>query len=223
MSTLKSLEENLTFNADGVGKEVKFQVNGVEKASISSAGAFTSTSIDATKLSGALPAIDGSALTGIGYPLTSGTVTNTTSSTSKDYTSLPSWVKRITISLEGVSSNGSDAFLIQLGDAGGVEATSYINSSIRLGASIADYAATTGFRLYSDSAGFAYYGQITLTLIDSSTNTWSCSAVTGRTGSVYLFISTGSKSLSAVLDRVRLTTTGGTNTFDAGKINILYE
>ena len=65
MSTLKSLEENLTFNADGVGKEVKFQVNGVEKASISSAGAFTSTSIDATKLVGVLPAIDGSALTGL--------------------------------------------------------------------------------------------------------------------------------------------------------------
>ena len=64
MSTIKSSTEHLTLNADGAGKEIKFQANGVEKASISSAGAFTSTSIDATKLSGALPAIDGSALTG---------------------------------------------------------------------------------------------------------------------------------------------------------------
>ena len=65
MSTIKSSTEHLTLNADGAGKEIKFQANGVEKASISSAGAFTSTSIDATKLSGALPAIDGSALTAI--------------------------------------------------------------------------------------------------------------------------------------------------------------
>ena len=64
MSTIKSSTEHLTLNADGSGKDIKFQANGVEKASISSAGAFTSTSIDATKLSGALPAIDGSALTG---------------------------------------------------------------------------------------------------------------------------------------------------------------
>jgi len=65
MSTIKSSTEHLTLNADGSGKDIKFQANGVEKASISSAGAFTSTSIDATKLSGALPAIDGSALTGM--------------------------------------------------------------------------------------------------------------------------------------------------------------
>lgn len=65
MSTIKSSSEHLVLNADGVSKDIKFQANGVEKASISSTGAFTSTSIDATKLSGALPAIDGSALTNL--------------------------------------------------------------------------------------------------------------------------------------------------------------
>ena len=55
MSTIKSSSEHLTLNADGAGKEIKFQANGVEKASISSAGAFTSTSIDATKLTGTVP------------------------------------------------------------------------------------------------------------------------------------------------------------------------
>jgi hypothetical protein len=65
MSNINSSADHLTLNADGVGKDVKFNCNGVEKASISSAGAFTSTSIDATKLSGALPAIDGSALTNL--------------------------------------------------------------------------------------------------------------------------------------------------------------
>jgi hypothetical protein len=65
MSTIKSSSEHLTLNADGASKDIKFQANGVEKASISSAGAFTSTTIDATALTGALPAIDGSSLTGM--------------------------------------------------------------------------------------------------------------------------------------------------------------
>ena len=63
MSTIKSSDEHLTINADGSSKDIKFQANGVEKASISSAGLFTSATIDATKLTGNLPAINGSALT----------------------------------------------------------------------------------------------------------------------------------------------------------------
>ena len=65
MSTIKSSAENLTLNADGSGNDIKFQSNGVEKASISDAGLFTSTTIDATKLTGNLPAISGASLTGI--------------------------------------------------------------------------------------------------------------------------------------------------------------
>lgn len=65
MSTIKSSNEHLTINADGSSKDIKFQANGVEKASISSAGAFTSTTIDATKLTGTLPAISGAALTNL--------------------------------------------------------------------------------------------------------------------------------------------------------------
>ena len=66
MSTIKSSDEHLTLNADGTSKDIKFQANGVEKASISSSGAFTSTTIDATKLTGDLPAISGANLTGVG-------------------------------------------------------------------------------------------------------------------------------------------------------------
>ncbi len=64
MSTIKSSAEDLTLNADG-SNEIKFQINAVEKASISSAGLLTSTTIDATALTGNLPAIDGSSLTGL--------------------------------------------------------------------------------------------------------------------------------------------------------------
>jgi len=79
MSTLKSNNENMTINADGASSEVKFQANGVEKASISSAGAFTSTTIDATALTGNLPAISGASLTGVGKVLQVKAVVDTTS------------------------------------------------------------------------------------------------------------------------------------------------
>jgi len=80
MSTIKSSDEHLTLNADGSSKDIKFQANGVEKASISSAGAFTSTTIDATKLTGNLPAINGASLTNLPadatkLPLAGGTIT----------------------------------------------------------------------------------------------------------------------------------------------------
>ncbi len=42
MSTIKSSDEHLTLNADGSSKDIKFQANGVEKASISSAGVISS-------------------------------------------------------------------------------------------------------------------------------------------------------------------------------------
>jgi hypothetical protein len=69
MSTLKSSAEDLTLNADGSGNDIKFQINAVEKASISSAGLLTSTTIDATVLTGDLPAISGANLTGIAATL----------------------------------------------------------------------------------------------------------------------------------------------------------
>ena len=65
MSIIQSSAEHLTLNADGSSKDIKFQANGVEKASISSSGAFTSTTIDATKLTGNLPAISAASLTNI--------------------------------------------------------------------------------------------------------------------------------------------------------------
>ena len=65
MSTLKSSDDHLTLNADGSSKNILFQADGVQKASISSAGLFTSTTIDATALTGNLPAINGASLTNV--------------------------------------------------------------------------------------------------------------------------------------------------------------
>jgi hypothetical protein len=70
MSTIKSSSDHIVINADGASKDIKFQANGVQKASISSAGAFTSTTIDATVLTGDLPVISGANLTGLGGGIT---------------------------------------------------------------------------------------------------------------------------------------------------------
>ena len=55
MSSIASNAEDLILNADGGSSTVKFKIDGTEKASISSSGAFTSTTIDATKLTGTIP------------------------------------------------------------------------------------------------------------------------------------------------------------------------
>jgi len=90
MSTIKSSTDHLTLNADGASKDIKFQANGVEKASISSAGAFTSTTIDATKLTGNLPAISGASLTNLPgggkvLQVVSSSVSNSTAVASSSY------------------------------------------------------------------------------------------------------------------------------------------
>lgn len=157
-----------------------------------------------------------------GKGLTSGTAQATTSGTSKDFTGIPATAKRITVSMEGVSSGGTDFFMVQLGDSGGIESSGYLGSTSRGGTSHTNF--TTGFQIDTGANSTAIvHGAFVLTLIDSSTNTWACTCVAGLSDLAFAMISAGSKSLSGVLDRIRFTTVGGSDVFDAGKVNILYE
>jgi hypothetical protein len=153
-----------------------------------------------------------------------GTTTATTSGTSIDFTGIPSWAKRITVSLSGVSASGTSIPMVQLGDSGGVENTGYAGaSSTTSGGAIGTSAFTTGFQMaQSSAAGRNYSGTLTITLQETSTNTWVATGIFGDTGAV-LSLTAGTKALSATLDRVRLTTVNGTDTFDAGTVNITYE
>jgi len=154
--------------------------------------------------------------------ITLGTAVNTTSGTSIDYTGLPAGTKRITVSFDGVSTNGIDAILIQLGDSGGVETSGYLSAGWSSGPGTT-LTSTAGFIVRQALAGHTTSGSVDITLLDSSANTWASSGVLAETLGPNNFVVSGSKSTSATLDRVRITTTGGTNTFDAGKINISYE
>lgn len=149
------------------------------------------------------------------------TAQNTTSGTSIDFTSIPSWVKRITVMFNGVSTNGTGNLLIQLG-SGSVDSAGYNSSGATAGATITSVSATNGFILTqvvvaTDTVG----GLITFSTLGG--NIWAESGSLFRGTSAGVHLSSGYKTLSGTLDRIRLTTVGGTDTFDAGSVNILYE
>jgi hypothetical protein len=62
-----------------------------------------------------------------------------------------------------------------------------------------------------------------MTLLLFSGNTWVSSHTAGSSANSTTFFGGGQVTLSGVLDRLRVTTVNGTDTFDAGSINILYE
>ena len=144
----------------------------------------------------------------------------TTSGTSIDFTSIPAWVKRITVMFSGVSTNGTSQYLVQIGDAGGIENTGYIGQANNVGGM---FAMSAGFIVQSNVvAANTHHGIFTLSRLDSTT--WAGSGILANQAATYnSTFSAGSKILSATLDRIRLTTANGTDTFDAGSINILYE
>lgn len=158
--------------------------------------------------------------------LTSGTAVASTSGTFIDFTSIPSWVKKITFMFAGLSTNGTSLPILQIGDSGGIETTGYLSGCVAAqnGLVSSGANATTGFAMVGEvAAASVAHGIATLALMDASTNQWVFSVAGGLSHAVASFSGGGSKSLSATLDRIRLTTVGGVNAFDAGTINILYE
>ena len=149
-----------------------------------------------------------------------GTAVASTSGTSIDFTSIPSWVKRVTIMFSGVSTNGTSLVQIQVG-AGSIQTTSYNSVATGFSTSGGTATSTTAF-VTSDTvrASDAKYGTAVLTLLGS--NVYTLQGATMVASGINSWFA-GAVSLSGVLDRVRITTVNGTDTFDAGTINILYE
>lgn len=155
---------------------------------------------------------------GINGALVSGTAVASTSGTSIDFTGIPSWVRRITVMFSGVSTNGSSNMQIQIGS--GSFTTSGYGSSVTAAAS--STSVTTGFGItFTNAATDISHGICIITNLTG--NTWCESSVIGVPTGVRTNIGAGSIALGGTLDRVRITTVNGTDTFDAGTINILYE
>lgn len=138
--------------------------------------------------------------------------------TALDFTGIPSWAKRITILMDGLSLSGTDNFLVQLGDSGGFEITGY-SSAANIDAS--KITSTAGFIVGNKGAASVTTAIMTIYKFSSSTNQWISTGV-GSTAAGETSVGSGTKTLSDTLTQVRVTRTGS-NTFDAGSINVVYE
>ena len=170
------------------------------------------------------PTITGAAVSSMASSvITSGTAVASTSGTSIDFTSIPSWVKRITVMLDGVSTSGTSFFLFQVG-SGSISSSGYTGGGGRYNFSNTTVGASSTAGLYFSgpfAAADTAIGQIVATLVTG--NTWVITSITYFSSSLYMNTNATRIALGGSLDRVRLTTTNGTDTFDAGSINILYE
>lgn len=237
----------VVFN-DG-GNDVDFRVEGDTKANLFKVDAgLDAVSIDGTlsvsgtisgssslTASGNLSVSGTSSLTGlvtasagVNGVLRQATSVASTSGVSIDFTSIPSWVKRISIQFDEVSTNGVDAVIVQIGDSGGIEASGYAScgsyvATLSGSTTTAVVGITTGFVLFSAGTGALRSGLLTLEY--QASNRWISSHVMSVIdgASAITLQGGGRKALSDTLDRVRVTTFGGTDTFDNGNINIIYE
>ena len=148
---------------------------------------------------------------------------STVSSTLSGVSGIPSWVKRITVTLQGVSTNGSSQVGLQVG-SGSVQTSGYNGTG--WGGAVTSFATTSNWSAiaYTNDAGTAAAtrsGTFVLTLV--SGNTWGITAVLAQSDTARTMGGAGFVTLSGTLDRVRITTVNGTDTFDAGSVSVMYE
>jgi hypothetical protein len=152
----------------------------------------------------------------------SGAVQSTASGTAFDFNSLPTGIKRITISFSNVTLSGTDDVLVQIGDSGGLETSGYVGAwGVFDNASQGVLSSSSGFLVPIGGNTRTLCGILTLTLLDSATFNWVASGATGLS-STLAGVGGGAKALTAELDRVRITRSGA-DTFDGGSVNILYD
>lgn len=156
-----------------------------------------------------------------GGAITSGTAVASTSGTSITFNSIPAWVKKITVMFNGVSTSGASNLLIQLG-SGSITTSGYTSTACSTyGAGSAITTSTAGLiSTVEIVAAGVLFGNAIICLQNSSNGFISSSVLSGNSRMQY---ASGGVTLSGTLDRIRITTVNGTDTFDAGSVNILYE
>tara|TARA_A100001015_G_scaffold296408_1_gene376654 strand:+ start:1229 stop:2113 length:885 start_codon:yes stop_codon:yes gene_type:complete len=144
------------------------------------------------------------------------------------FTGIPSTARYIVLSISNLSFTGAGNtnFKVEIGDSGGLETTGYSNTVVYLSTNAGE--ASPGGTNYTDAFHFFYqpdqnnvwYGQIILSCLNPSTNTWVMQG-NGATNS-YCQFSAGTKSLSGTLTQLAVKTVNGAN-FDNGTLNIMYQ
>lgn len=151
-----------------------------------------------------------------------GTVQATTSGTFKEFTGIPSWARRITLSLWFVSTNGAANILVQLGAGGAPTTSGYTGHSVFSWASgVVPVSSTAGIPIFNNAAAYSHFGHITFTNVGG--NSWVASGQLTTGGTQGAIVSSGFIELAGVLNYLRIVTANGTDAFDAGAVNISWE
>ena len=153
-------------------------------------------------------------------PLTLATAQASTSGTAIDFTGIPSWARRITVMLNGVSTNGTSLLIARVG-AGSVQTTGYLSTSVLGFNSVVGSSSTAGVLICGIVAAVDLFSG-TITFSNVTSNTWVFTSLAKRNAGDMAW-GAGDVTLTGALDRVRITTVNGTDIFDAGSINIMYE
>ena len=158
-----------------------------------------------------------------GISVTNSAVVASTSGTAIDFTGIPSTAKRVVLQLNQVSTNGTGSILVQMGSSsGGIETSGYVGTGGFWGASALYTNLTAGFTDATQGATNIRTGVYEFYLVSTTTNTWICSSRGAFSDVAYNWGGGGIKSLTSTLDRIRITTVGGANTFDNGSVNISW-
>lgn len=184
-------------------------------------GTFTATEATAGTWATAASAVQsafGMALPGHSIILSSGAQA-TTSGTTKDFV-IPSWAKLIFVNFNGFSTSGTSNPLIQIGTGSTPTTTGYLGSGVGLASGVTTQNYTTGFGIVSSLAVNVLSGLITISSLGS--NIYSASGNVGFSNSAAFVGVAGSVQLAGVVDIVRITTVGGTDTFDAGNVSVTF-
>jgi len=157
------------------------------------------------------------------------TVQTPSAVTSVSFTGIPSWVKRITILMNALSTSGTSDLSVRIG-SGSFVTSGYVGSSAFIAqnsGAAGGAAATTAFTVGGYSVNTCTISGV-ITLYNITGNVWNYACTATRNGgttaqngvqtTVYIPLS-----LAGVLDRVQLLAVNTTDTFDAGSVNILYE
>jgi hypothetical protein len=169
-----------------------------------------------------LPAGTGTvAVNGLSSNIVSGTTVASTSGTSIDFTSIPSWVKRITVMFNQISTSGSSNVIVQVG-AGSVATSGYLGATSVMTNVVVTANYTNGLAIATLNAASSVIGGV-CTICNVSGNIWAMGVTTSYSNGAGTMVGSTNITLGGTLDRVRITTVNGTDTFDAGSINILYE
>jgi len=221
---LSTLTANSVLLGNGISA-VQLIAPGTNKNVLTSNGttwASTAPTVAAPTAVGQVPfSTDGSTYTATAKIVTATAIT--VSGTTVDFTSIPTWVKRVTVILSGVSTNGTSDMLLQIG-AGSVITSGYASGNGSAdGGGYSGATSTQGFTLASRNQGVGTLRHGSVVLTNVTGNTWVATVAFGGSDTSLGCVGGGTLALGGALDRVRLTTAGGVNTFDAGIVNILYE